>query len=238
MSEYLDVSRMDLPKLKITAFAGEERNKKSGSLEVLYDPESLKVERLNEHKKYTSVSGGEVTFDSWQKPSVLKVTLVLDDTTYGTPFVALPLFLAPKNGELPGSVDNMIKQLSQLCDVRDDKGNQPFLTIQSSAVPFLSTPSGSFHGRLISMNITSQLIDSLGGRVKARVDCEFGYSSKSKDKGGPELTKSLAMTAGATIASVGAATLGAAAIASLATSNSLDSLREDKTGDEITIPGS
>lgn len=178
MSNFIDVSRITLPALKITGHPDKARSGVGkGNVTLPFEPESLEVGYdacLSSAK--TIGAAGDSRFSS-SKAGSLKVTFILDDTTYGTPFLAAGLFLNPVSGTLPYSVENQIKKLTTLCQTPDGTTNKPlFLTIQSKNMPLTDMPSGSFHGLLTKMKVKNELVDTFGSRVKARVECMFKYA--------------------------------------------------------------
>ncbi|NRD73491.1 hypothetical protein HQQ94_09580 [Shewanella sp. VB17] len=244
MSNFIDASRMSLPVLKITGYADKKQSDKKGSVTLPFSQESLDVSYdacLSSAKVINSE--GNSSF-SGSKPSSLKVTFILDDTTFGTPFIAPVLFLNPKSGSLPYSVEKQIKKLTQLCKSPDSTTNKPlFLSIQSKNMPFMDTASGTFHGLLTNMRVKNELVDAFGDRIKARVECEFTYAgsgeaaAKSMGISPMLMTQNVLLLAGASLAAVAVTKYGSAGkTAKLAKKNDMDSVRKPTPGTQVKMP--
>ena len=241
MSNFLDASRFLLPTIKITGYKESTRTGKGKSIALPYLQESLDVKMENCFKTAKTQNDQEQIVGATEKPSGLKVSFVLDDTTYGTPLLAPVLFLNPKSSILPNSVEKQIKKLMQVCYSQDEPGKPNYLTLQSSNMPLLEGASGTFHGVVKNISVKNELVDALGSRVKALVTCEFKFSTQV-GKAGKKANKALVtqtalLAAGAGLAAAAAATYGTAAMTgALAKANKMDSIRGDKSGEQVQAP--
>ncbi|WP_298774535.1 hypothetical protein [uncultured Shewanella sp.] len=239
MSIFSDPTRAFVPVIKITAYKDKAQTKKKGSVTLPYDHESLDVSFENCIIADNSIGGdsGASVF-SKTKPSELKVTFVLDDTTFSNPVA----YLMPNN-IIPYSVDSKIKNFKALCHTQNPETNEPhFVAIKSMNMPLLDSPSGVFLGLLTQMKIKNELVDALGNRVKARVECVFKHSTVPEKKKPGVLAKALkvaTVVGGGSLVGMAAATYGSAALtAGLAAANGLNSLRKKIPGDAIKLPAS
>ncbi|MCY7296519.1 CIS tube protein [Alteromonas sp. a30] len=241
MSIFLDASRLSLPMLKVTGFEDESRSKKVGSVSLPFLQESLDISLDQCLKTVKAQNDREIIAGTRNKPSTLKVTFVLDDTTFGTPLTAPVMFLNPKSGAFPLSVENQINSLNSICYSSKEANKLNYLTIQSKNMPLSHTAAGTFHCLLKTMKVKNELADAWGDRVKALVECEFKYASK-QDKAASSLnpaalTQNLLLVAGAGMAAAAAAAYGTSAMSgALAKSNDMDSIRGDKSGENVKAP--
>lgn len=236
MAIFSDPTRLLVPTLKITAYTDKEQKEKVGSISLPYDKSSLDVGFKNCVSGRKTVDGAnDNTFFNGAKPSTLKVTFLLDDTTFSNPIA----YLMPNNF-IPGSVDKEIKKLKGLCHSIDDKNKVNYLAISSSGMPLLDSASGVFHGLLTDMKVKNEIVDMLGNRVKAQVTCSFKHADineEGKSAGMPDATMMVAALGALSLAAVAASNYGSiASLAKLAVVNGLDTVRKIKSGKVIKVP--
>ena len=178
-ASFIDPTRnsASIPMMKITAFKEAKRFSKKGSLILPYDESSLDITLQNATHTPNTVreESGRIRFIN-ACPTDLKVTFVLDDTTFSN----LIGYAMPRKS-IPGSVDKKIKQFQKLCYTIDSSTKEPFyLSIKSLSIPLLDNASGVFDGILGSAQIKTELVDLTGSRVKAKIICTFKHSAVPK----------------------------------------------------------
>lgn len=175
MSLINDPTRAFSPMMKVSAFEDIQRTKAKGSVTIPYDTTVMeaKFETILTGDKSLSKQGGNNNYEG-AKSSELKVTFLLDDTTFANPVAfALPPAMIADN------VDKTIKKLLDLCHTEQKLGEESgpyYLSLKPLDMPLLDSPGGEFKGRLQSMNIKTELVNILGDRIKAKVECVFKES--------------------------------------------------------------
>ncbi len=226
MSLFSDPTRILVPTIKLT-------KKDKSSISLPYDPESLDISFQNcvHEDKSMSASSGAIHFAA-EKSSALKVTFILDDTTFSN----LVAYVLPKS-RISDSVDNSIKVLQGISNEHEK------VNIQALNMPLMGSPSGSFNGLLTSMKVKTELVDSFGNRVKAKVECSFTHSmteaERKKSSSGVPMSNSKAMLikVGAKLAAIAFSQLGSVALAApLAAANGMNSVRKSKPGSTLVVP--
>ncbi|WP_428241081.1 hypothetical protein [Gynuella sp.] len=241
MSSYLDASRLTLPMLKITGYQDNSRSKKITSVSLPFLQESLNVDQQQSFNVVNAQNNQEVITGTRTAPTGLKVTFVLDDTTFATPIVGSAMFLMPKTGKLPMSVEKQLKTLADICYSSQKKNALNYLTIQSRNMPLINTPAGTFHCVLKSMKVKNELVDIWGDRIKALVECEFQHCAKEDTEAGSasiaSLTSNITLDAGTGPALAAAAAYGSVAFAAaLAAANGMNSFRGNHNGTSLKAP--
>ncbi|MCL1123202.1 CIS tube protein [Shewanella surugensis] len=236
MSIFSDPTRAFVPVIKVTGYEDKGQTKKKSSVTLPYDKESLDVSFETCVVSEKSNKGEGDSYFSQSKPSSLKVTFVLDDTTFSN-----PLAYVMANNLIPFSVDKTINKLKELCHTVDNKlQHPPYVSIKSMGMPLMDSASGVFHGLLTEMKVKNELVDSLGNRVKAKVVCTFKHSgllTEGNDSGGVG-TQMLAAVDGLSLVAMAMANFGTiASVATLAAVNGLNSLRKVDAGDIVEVPG-
>lgn len=170
MSIISDPTRAFLPLLKLTAFSDVQMTKKVDDVLLAYDPSALESTYTNsicDPKTIETQSGGG-SYDG-SKSSDLKITFLLDDTTYSSQ----KAFSLP-NMSIDDRVDEVIKKLLNLCYTRNTTTDEPnYILLKPFNMPLVNSPGGGFKGRLLTMNIKNEMVNLTGDRVKAKVDCTF-----------------------------------------------------------------
>ncbi|WP_086931704.1 hypothetical protein [Agarilytica rhodophyticola] len=173
MSIINDPTRAFLPIMKVTAFSDVQRTKKEGSIYLPYDTSALDSTYTNtllEDDPKEGVSGSNRYKGS--PSSDLNINFLLDDTTYSNLIAyALPNML------IPDSVDKLVKKLITLCYTHNSSTKEPnYVLLQALNMPLVNSVGGGFKGRLLNMSVKNEIINLLGNRVKAKVECSFKES--------------------------------------------------------------
>lgn len=167
------------PMMKIDAYQDPRRKKKVDNIILPFDESSLDITLKNATQTPNTIGegSGRIRFIN-ACPTDLKVTFVLDDTTFSN----VVAYGMPR-GLIPGSVDKQIKKFQKLCYKINKKTNEPYyLSIKSLSIPLLDNASQVFNGILRSAQIKTELIDLTGSRVKAKIICEFKHSEIPSNK--------------------------------------------------------
>jgi len=143
-----------------------------GSILLPYEDKSMNVVLQNciMAERTMSKKSNDTRFNGTE-PAKLDMSFILNDSTYSN----LIAYASPLNTG-PDSVDNTINRLIELCYQPNgkDTNKQPnYLLIKPFNMPLLNTAAGGFRGQLSQMIIKTELVDNLGQRVKARVECNF-----------------------------------------------------------------
>ncbi len=242
MSFVNDPTRLLVPLVKITAYS-----KVSGSIAdqvdsvmVPYDMTSLKSGFANCVKSDAASGGdGAVASFNYTEPSEMQLKLLLDDTTYSN----IAAFGLPAN-LIPDSVDKVIQQLITMCVTIDGDSHQPnFVRVTPLQMPMVKGPGSGFGGFVSSLEVTNDIVDMLGNRMKATVDIKFTEckDAKTSDKeigrSSPDLTHIIQTFAGDKFVDRVNRIYGEPRfVHSVAEFNELNTVRRLKVGDSVKYP--
>ncbi|QRR07655.1 hypothetical protein FPJ27_37225 (plasmid) [Burkholderia sp. MS455] len=131
-----------LAKLKLESYKSGDKSSKLGSLDAMYNPESV---YLYYAAKYNEVAGvNQHEEDSWyQQVNVPTLTLDLILDARG-----------PRGGQ---PVDEQLSSLRALCFTVGSKGESPYLRVTWGKMSWHG--HGYFDGRLVSMSVAYTLFD-------------------------------------------------------------------------------
>lgn len=242
MSFVNDPTRALVPLVKIAAY-----NKVSGSMANLvdsvvvpYDMSSLKSSYSNCIKSdKTSAGDGAIGRFNYSEPSTMNLKVLLDDTTYSNIIAfGLPAML------IPDSVDKIIKKLFTMCHAISGDEHQPhFVRVTPLQMPMVKGPHSGFGGFVSSMEISNDIVDMLGNRMKATVDIAFTEckDAKTSDKdigrSSPDLTHILQTVAGDKLVSKVNRIYGEARyVHAVAEANEFNTVRRLKVGGAVKYP--
>lgn len=171
MSFVNDPTRLLSPLVKIASYDKMDGTHadEMGSVLVPYDMKSLKSTYSN-CVKPQKTSGGDSSIGqfNYSEPSQMNLKLLLDDTTYSN----IVAFALPAN-LIPDSVDSIIKKLLVMFAIEGELHSPRFIRITPLQMPMVKGPHTGFGGFLSSMEISNDIVDSLGNRMKATVDLKF-----------------------------------------------------------------
>lgn len=242
MSFISDPTREQVPLIKITAYKKIARGNgdKVDSLLLPFDVQSFISDFQNNivEKGIIGASSGAAGFQQ-APPSELKVTFVLDDSTYEN----LVAFNKPRSS-ISDRVDEIVKKLFTLCHSVCGETHEPYyLILKPLHMPLANSGAGGFRCRLKDMKVDNKLVDTEGNRIKAMVNCTFieCLSQKQRDaadkKNSPDLTHVRQVLDGESLP------LKTYNIyddpgyyLNVAEFNKLDSLRDLKVGDSLVFP--
>ena len=242
MSLFKDPTRALTPLMQLNSYKKIERGAANltGTLYLPYDPQGMDSTFENCISEDTSISGesGSSSFKK-AKSSDLKVSFLLDDTTYSN-IVAYAL----PNMMIPDSADKIIKKLLDMCQAVDGVIHEPpYVTLKAFMMPMVNAVGGGFNGRLTSMTIKNEIVDLLGSRVKAKVDCTFkeclsdAQIKKQTGRSSPDLTHILQTLAGDRLTSKVNNIYGDPMyVYGVAKHNNLNSVRQLNIGEPLEFP--
>jgi len=241
MSFVNDPTRLLSPLVKIASYDtinGTIANE-VGSVLVPYDMKALKSTYTNCVKpQKTSGGDGSILAFNYSEPSEMNIKLLLDDTTYSN----IVAFALPAN-LIPDSVDSIIKKLLKMCAIDGENHRPHFIRVTPLQMPMVKGPHTGFGGFLSSMEISNDIVDSLGNRMKATVDLKFMEcnDAKTSDKkiarSSPDLTHIYQTFGGDKLVNKVNKTYGEPDyVHSVAEANELNTVRHLKVGGLVKFP--
>ena len=241
MSFVNDPTRLLSPLVKITSYdtIGGSVSNKLDSVFVPYDMKALKSTYTNcvKPQKTSGGDGGIVTFN-YSEPSEMNIKLLLDDTTYSN---EIAFALPPKL--IPDSVDSIIKTLLKMCAIDGEQHRPPFIRVTPLQMALRKGPHTGFGGFISSVEISNDIVDSFGNRVKATVDLKFMEckSAKQSDteigRSSPDLTHIYQTFGGDKLVNKVNKTYGEPDyVHSVAEANGLNTVRHLKVGGSVKFP--
>lgn len=241
MSFVNDPTRLISPLVKITSYDtinGTIANQIDSVL-VPYDMKALKSTYTNCVKPgKTSGGDGSILDFKYTEPSEISLKLLLDDTTYSN----IVAFALPANF-IPDSVDNVIETLLTMCAIDGELHRPRFIRVLPLQMPLVSGPHSGFGGYLSSMEISNDIVDSLGNRMKATVDLKFmecndaQTSDKKIGRASPDLTHIYQTFAGDKLVNKVSKNYGEPDyVHSVAEANGLNTVRHLKVGGSVKFP--
>ncbi|TDO96696.1 hypothetical protein [Marinomonas balearica] len=241
MSFVNDPTRLLSPRVKITSYDDKvcTRAHEIGSVEVPYDMKSLKSTYSHCVKQLkTSNGSGSIVKFNYSEPSQMNIKLLLDDTTYSNEAAfALPANL------IPDSVDSIIKKLLVMFAIDGELHSPRFIRVTPLQMPMVKGPHTGFSGFLSSMEISNDIVDSRGNRIKATVDLKFmecksaSQSDKQISYSSPDLTHIYQTFGGDKLVNKVNKTYGEPDyVHSVAEANGLNTVRHLKVGGSVEFP--
>ncbi|WP_440056284.1 CIS tube protein (plasmid) [Pseudoalteromonas sp. T1lg65] len=229
------------PLCKVTFYSKVERGSGNqlAELTLPYDAKSMQTSYANDIEKSQTI-GAESGASQYQKssPSKLSVTFLLDDT-----IIDLPTELVAKlSGDI--ETEKNIQTLLKYGTAVQGKTHEPtYVTFQPLNMTLNHGPSGAFNGMLCTTKVETELVDSSGRRLKAKVHCCVVECLSEKEiklksgKSSPDLTHVIQHQAGDSVLLRSASIYGNQQfVHQVAKVNRLASIRSAQVGAQILYP--
>ncbi len=146
----MGILEQGLSKLTLTAYQGDNQEKKLGELKAMYNPASVNLDYAADYKTAGGINQRhDVSWFRQVSPPTLSLALILDAR-------------GPEGGS---PVDAQLSNLRALCFTVSEKGEAPYLRITWGSMSWHG--HGYFSGRLVNLSVAYTLFDRTAAPLRA-----------------------------------------------------------------------